>query len=190
MDPRKWLEDDSIVEKLQIPPAPDRSGPVPFKRAELSEAQREISAVQPLEKLLEGPTDRGEETNGGRAKPFPTLLVLAFLTPAKLAECGPSQRRFTRQTLDGVALTKDLQQIRKRGYSVNRGEWDEQVGAVAAPVFDARGDVVASAGVILPANRLINGKTVQIGAWTMIAAASMSERLGYRSLRSTLTAAI
>ena len=90
-----------------------------------------------------------------------------------------------------AALTRDLQQIRKRGYSVNRGEWDEQVGAVAAPVFDARRDVVASVGVILPSNRLTNGKTVQIGAWTTSAAASMSERLGYRdvSLRPKLTAA-
>jgi IclR family transcriptional regulator, KDG regulon repressor len=122
---------------------------------------------------------------GGRAPAHSSATgkaILAFLSPEKLAGFGPSLRRYTRQTLDGVALTRDLQQIRKRGYSVNRGEWDEQVGAVAAPVFDAHGDVVASVGVILPSNRLTSGKTVQIGTWTTRAAASMSERLGYRDL--------
>lgn len=122
---------------------------------------------------------------GGRAPAHSSATgkaILAFLTPEKLADFGPSLRRYTRQTLDGVSLAKDLQQIRKRGYSVNRGEWDEQVGAIAAPVFDAHGDVVASVGVILPSNRLTGGKTVQIGAWTTRAAASMSERLGHRDV--------
>jgi DNA-binding IclR family transcriptional regulator len=132
---------------------------------------------------------------GGRAPAHSSATgkaILAFLTPEKLADIGPSLRRYTRQTLDGAALPRELEQIRKRGYSVNRGEWDEEVGAVAAPVFDARGNVVASIGVILPANRLTNGKTVQIGTWTTSAAASMSERLGYRDVgvRTKLIAAV
>jgi DNA-binding IclR family transcriptional regulator len=122
---------------------------------------------------------------GGRAPAHSSATgkaILAFLRPDTLAQIGPSMRRYTRRTFVGAeSLAKELEQIRKRGYAVNGGEWDEQVGGVAAPLFDGRGEVVASLGIILPLNRLTAAKTVQMGAWTTAAAAEISARLGYRA---------
>lgn len=74
----------------------------------------------------------------------------------------------------------EFEQIRKRGYTVNRGEWEAGVGAIAAPVFDADGAVVASIGIILPLTRLTAAKAAQYGAWSMEAAAEISRKLGHR----------
>jgi len=106
--------------------------------------------------------------------------ILAFLSVDKLAEIGVSSRQYTKNTVVGAdAFAKELAQIRKRGYAVNRGEWSEDVAAVASPLFDAHGIAIGSVGIILPLNRLTAAKTVQMGAWTTAAAAAISAKLGH-----------
>ena len=107
--------------------------------------------------------------------------ILAFLPPAMLDSAGPPTRRYTSQTVIGKdAFEKEVQRIRQRGYAINRGEWEAEIGAVAAPVFDADGQVVASIGVIMPLNRFPASKATQLGTWTSAAAAEVSRQLGYR----------
>jgi len=108
--------------------------------------------------------------------------ILAFLPAAMVETAGPPPRRYTSQTVVGKdAFAKELQRIRQRGYAINRGEWEAEIGAVAAPVFDADGQVVASVGVIMPLSRFPTSKATQLGAWTSAAAAEVSRQLGYRS---------
>jgi DNA-binding IclR family transcriptional regulator len=98
-----------------------------------------------------------------------------------LDSVGAPTRRYTPQTVVGKdAFAKELQRIRQRGYAINRGEWEAEIGAVAAPVFDADGQVVASIGVIMPLNRFPASKATQLGTWTSAAAAEVSRQLGYR----------
>ena len=47
-----------------------------------------------------------------------------------------------------------MERIREQGYAVNRGEWRESVGGVAAPVRDPGGMVIAAIGVSGPIERL------------------------------------
>jgi IclR family transcriptional regulator, KDG regulon repressor len=108
--------------------------------------------------------------------------ILAFLSPEMLASAGLPARRYTSQTVVGKdAFAKELQRIRQRGYAINRGEWEAEIGAVAAPVFDADGHVVASIGVIMPLNRFPVSKVAQLGTWTSATAAEVSRQLGYRA---------
>jgi len=108
--------------------------------------------------------------------------ILAFLPPATLDSAGLPLRRYTPQTVTGKdAFAKELQRIRQRGYAINRGEWEAEIGAVAAPVFDADGQVVASLGVIMPLSRFPANKATQLGTWTSAAAADVSRQLGYRA---------
>jgi IclR family KDG regulon transcriptional repressor len=108
--------------------------------------------------------------------------ILAFLPPEKLATSGPPTRRYTAQTVVGKdAFAKELQRIRQRGYAINRGEWETEIGGVAAPVFDADGQVVASIGIILPLSRFPADKATQLASWTSAAAAEVSRQLGYRA---------
>jgi IclR family transcriptional regulator, KDG regulon repressor len=108
--------------------------------------------------------------------------ILAFLPQETLASAGSPTERFTAQTVIGDdAFAKELQQIKQRGYAINRGEWEAEIGGVAAPVFDADGRVVASIGVIMPLSRFPTGKATQLGAWISAAAAEISHQLGHRA---------
>lgn len=119
---------------------------------------------------------------GGRAPAHVSATgkaILAFLPAERLARLGAAAPHAPRSVAAAEAFARDLGQIRRRGFAVNRGEWDPQVGAVAAPVFGGRGDVLGSLGIILPASRLTAAKTVQMGAWAVEAAAAVSARLGH-----------
>jgi IclR family KDG regulon transcriptional repressor len=108
--------------------------------------------------------------------------ILAFLPAETLANAGPPTRRYTEQTVvDRDAFAKELQRIRQRGYAINRGEWEAEIGGVAAPVFDADNQVVASIGVIMPLSRFPAGKATQLGVWVSAAATEISRQLGHRA---------
>ena len=47
-------------------------------------------------------------------------------------------------------LAKQLAQIRRRGYAINRGEWKEGVNGLAVPIFDHSGKAIAAVGITLP----------------------------------------
>jgi len=114
---------------------------------------------------------------GGRAPAHSVATgkaILAFLPADKLRGSGGVLGKNHSKPLQA-----EFEQIRRRGYAVNRGEWEQAVGAIAAPVFDAQGDVVASVGIILPSHRLNAAKATQMGTWTAAAAAEISRNLGY-----------
>jgi IclR family transcriptional regulator, KDG regulon repressor len=118
---------------------------------------------------------------GGRAPAHSVATgkaILAFLPPQKMPDGGE------RDGVRSKPLQTEFEQIRRRGYAVNRGEWEQAVGAIAAPIFDAQGDVVASLGIILPSHRLTAAKASQMGTWTAAAAAEISRKLGYGSDRA------
>jgi IclR family transcriptional regulator, KDG regulon repressor len=122
---------------------------------------------------------------GGRAQAHSIATgkaILAFLPHDRLARLLDTMgRQLKNSHLATPAYRAELDQVRKRGFAVNRGEREQEVGAVAAPIFDAQGEVVASIGVILPLNRLTGVKTTQISAWTTAAAATISAKLGHRT---------
>src|SRR5712691_10051731 len=56
----------------------------------------------------------------------------------------PPFEAFTPRTIsDQRALTRELERVRKRGYAEAVGEREEELNAVAAPVFEARGSLAA-----------------------------------------------
>jgi DNA-binding IclR family transcriptional regulator len=89
--------------------------------------------------------------------------------------------RCTPATLtDPSRLVKELEEVRRQGYAVNWTELEEDLAAVAAPVRDHRGEVVAALSISAPAARLLREALPETGARVMEAARSLSERLGYR----------
>ena len=60
----------------------------------------------------------------------------------------PPFEAFTPRTIsDRRALTREIERVRKRGYAEAVGEREEELNAVAAPVFEARGSLEAILGV-------------------------------------------
>src|SRR5262249_10173288 len=68
--------------------------------------------------------------------------------------------------------------IRRRGYAPALGEFELGLNAVAAPVHDARGNVIAALDIWGPAFRLTPRRIPELAAQAREAAASISVRLG------------
>lgn len=89
----------------------------------------------------------------------------------------------TRRTQDTLAeetsLRADLADIRRRGYSISRGDATAGVGAIGAPVFDARGECVAAVSVGGLLQRVSPEREPGLVGHLLAATAAVSARLGH-----------
>ena len=99
---------------------------------------------------LQVPHDIGEPlpahaSAGGKA-------MLAFSSPETVAGfVKEGLPRITEYTItDPIAFQKELDRIRKRGYAIDRQELHLGLEAVAAPIFNLVGEVVAAITVVVP----------------------------------------
>jgi DNA-binding IclR family transcriptional regulator len=76
-------------------------------------------------------------------------VLLAYLPPAELKPLieGPLSRFTDRTLTDPDKLTQELARIRSRGWSLDRGEYALSVNAVAAPIPDRTGKVIAALSI-------------------------------------------
>jgi DNA-binding IclR family transcriptional regulator len=85
----------------------------------------------------------------------------------------------SRTVTDGHDLQRHLEQVAARGYAQTLEELEEGLNAVAAPVHQADGRVVAALSVSGPAFRMRPMDLPRIARRTMDAADTISRRLGY-----------
>jgi DNA-binding IclR family transcriptional regulator len=78
-----------------------------------------------------------------------------------------------------AALREELARVRERGYAVAVDELEVGLTAVAAPVRNAHGDVVASISVSGPSFRLSPERVASVAHRLMEAAEEVSHRLGF-----------
>ncbi len=87
--------------------------------------------------------------------------------------------RYTEMTKTPQEIREELSKIKEEGFSVNIGEYEEDVVSVAAPVFDYAGKVNYTVSVVAPAYRvpkeLLLGKFKEV---TLEASRELSKRLG------------
>ncbi len=76
-------------------------------------------------------------------------------------------------------LRKELAQIREQGYAVAVDELEVGLAAIAAPIHNAHGDVIASMSVSGPTFRLTEERIDEIIPPLVEAAAEVSHRLGW-----------
>ncbi|WP_126429377.1 IclR family transcriptional regulator [Brevibacillus marinus] len=90
-------------------------------------------------------------------------------------------KQYTPQSFTSVEEIKEnLRQIRERGYEISCNRRNQGVTGIAAPVFDATGQVVAAVSVIGPSDR-VQPQTEAILGQLLKTTADMSEQLGYRA---------
>jgi len=108
-------------------------------------------------------------------------VFLAFMPDEererRLAE--PLERATKRSITDANALRTQLEEIRRRGYAQTLEELEEGLNAVAAPVRQADGEVVAALSVSGPAFRVRPVDLPRLGRLTIEAADAISRRLGH-----------
>lgn len=107
---------------------------------------------------------------------------LAAMPPEEVARIlkRPLERCTARTIVDPAKLRRELEQVRAQGHGVAVGEWIEDLCAVAAPIRNHRGRVVAAIGVASPSPRWSPKVRSALARECLKAAEAASRALGYR----------
>lgn len=110
---------------------------------------------------------------------LPAEDVIRILSEGKM-------RQYTVNTLtDTNNMLAQLEKVRNQGYAINAEELAEGLRAVAAPVFDHAGRVIAALSISGPTSRLTLERMVRLVTVLKEACSSVSSRLGYRPNTAT-----
>ncbi len=117
-------------------------------------------------------------------------VLLAFLGEGERERLlqAPLERQTPNTIVDPVALRAQLVEVRARGYAHTIEELEEGLNAVAAPVRQADGGVVAAVSVAGPAFRMRPVELPRIAQMAMDAAGAISARMGYVERRQSVGA--
>lgn len=109
-------------------------------------------------------------------------VLLAYLPPEQQAHnLPPTLRRYTSQTITQPdKLQEELAWVRRHGYAVSQEELEEGLNALAAPIRDHTGAVIAAASVAGPAYRVTPETFDELARQLMHVTTQISEQLGYR----------
>lgn len=83
---------------------------------------------------------------------------------------------------DMPALLERLEEVRKRDYDLDFGEYSRELTCCAAPLRDAEGKVVAAIGISGPAWRITEERVPQVIAELKKSARAISAELGYQTV--------
>jgi DNA-binding IclR family transcriptional regulator len=110
-------------------------------------------------------------------------LLLAYLSEEQFKEYCRSVEfiRFTPETIIDPAILKDqLIEIKKAGLAIVKSEFRPEVLAIAAPVLDENGEVIAAISLAGPVFRMDNPKKIKAYSQAVIdTARALSIRIGY-----------
>ncbi len=107
-------------------------------------------------------------------------ILLAYLPEAELSEClTPPLARFTGRTItDPARFPGLLAEVRRRGFAAAADELEAGLTAIAAPVRNAEGNVIASISASGPSFRIPAERVPAVAEAVRRAAAEISRRLG------------
>jgi DNA-binding IclR family transcriptional regulator len=107
-------------------------------------------------------------------------VLLAFLDePDRSAHLSRAIRAYTSNTMTQPdRLRAELDDVLRTGLGLNRGEFQDGLNGVAAPVWDHAGRVQASVGIAGPAYRLSEARMAELGDQVRETALAISRDLG------------
>lgn len=107
--------------------------------------------------------------------------VLLAHQPVEVTEAycrsGPLPRYSVRTITANAALKRELALTRERGYGLNFGEFEADVSAASAPVWDARGHVVGSVTLTVPSYRFTPDRQPQFIDMVVATARDLSRNI-------------
>ena len=102
---------------------------------------------------------------------------------------GPLERRTNATIVDRAQLARELEAARERGYATIEDELEVGLAAVASPIHDAAGTVVAALSVAGPTARLTAPRLDVLGRLAIEQALFISTGLGYSALLENIAGA-
>jgi DNA-binding IclR family transcriptional regulator len=109
-------------------------------------------------------------------------VLLAYLPSGKRRKllCDPLETK-TKQSLENKGeVERELLEVWEQGFGLSMAELEPGLNAVAAPIKDSRGRVVAALSVSGPESRLVEDRLKSLGTQTAVAADEISFSLGFR----------
>jgi DNA-binding IclR family transcriptional regulator len=107
-----------------------------------------------------------------------TGKVLLAFGAVELPE--PPLEAFTQRTItDPRVVEREIRRVRERGYAEALGEREEELNAIAAPVFEARGSLAAILGLQGPASRFDRAAMREALPALLARAGTISNALGW-----------
>jgi IclR family transcriptional regulator, KDG regulon repressor len=102
-----------------------------------------------------------------------------------LATCRMEAR--TRNTITNVlALKRELERIRDRGYAIDDEEIEDGIRCIAAPILNSASGAVAAISISGPSSRITPDRFQLVGKAVLKAAREISNRLGHQAVPSSL----
>lgn len=200
---REYLRQNPVSRKYALTPKLWELGRLAIDRVDVHEAAKDIldrlvaqtgetaylSRLQDTEVLYVAKAEGREPLRlyvdlGGRGPAYCTASGKAHLAYANGSVVDRLFARrlpkLTRRTItDRGAFGKELAHIRRSGVSVNLGERRNDIGAVAAPVFDHEGRCISAVGISGPLPRFSKERLPSVTRAVKAAAAALSDRCGY-----------
>lgn len=107
-------------------------------------------------------------------------MLLAHRSNEEIAALSSCLSRYTPRTLCDIDLLRtELDKARHAGIAFNFGEWREDVVGAAAPILDAKGQVIAAIGISGPSQRLTEALLDKHSSIIITVGKDISKMLGY-----------
>ncbi|HJU22366.1 MAG TPA: IclR family transcriptional regulator [Casimicrobiaceae bacterium] len=137
-----------------------------------------------LEQVLGGKAVKHYAAPGSRNPAHATAagkLLLAYASSETFERVARRElRRFTPRTIcTRAGLVAEVATIRRNGYAINEGEYSPDVGAMAAPIRNDKGVVIASISATVPMYRFAAAGRQPLIDLVLDAADRVSARLGF-----------
>ena len=119
----------------------------------------------------------------------PGKVALAWLPPSEGERIWADALfvKCTEQTIvDLDSLREEINEVRKRGYALDRGECVEGIHCVSAPIFDRYRSFVAALTLTGPSTRLSVAKLRELAPAVIADADAISRRLGHEPTNGEL----
>jgi len=108
-------------------------------------------------------------------------LAMAFAPEAFPLPRDPVKAYTAQTECQPLALRREVELARQRGFALNQEEWIEGLSVVAAPILDAGQRLVGAVAVAAPSSRLRELGTEYVATRTCRVSADVAARLGARS---------
>jgi IclR family transcriptional regulator, acetate operon repressor len=139
---------------------------------------------------IESPRALRVSLEEGRDIPFHcTASGLAYLAfgPGEVLERilkNPLPRLTPHTRIRAAEIRLDIEDIRKRGYAINRGGFDAETASAAAPILDSGGVALGAVSVAAPQSRTGRKSLAKHGLLAMRAAKDIAAALGGHAIRT------
>lgn len=111
-------------------------------------------------------------------------VFLAFLPDSERDRLlSQPLKAHTANTITSVSeLRRHLAEVQKQGYAIDNGELEVQILAIAVPIRNRDGEIIAAMSIPGPTSRMTKARVAELAAALLDASAAISARMGWRGI--------